>query len=359
MSLEKPVVAENQSSDKQELTKEGDKNVNNFKFQFEREYVPSEQKNTGLIIGKSRVNLININKKCKEKFNKSTFIMIKNNAKKTTFLVKSNSEEVVDFVFAELAKSEQKRERFNNKYYFHNPQRLNVNEINEQLDSIPSTDRRIWLSNEKTEGYVYLRRAEDTKKLEKVDCIKLNSNGKFDYNVNIKYRRIDKDETDIDPSAIRDIVEERMRIIIDKDNKYNIYINGEKKYGKIFLENKDDVSNVIYGLNKFEDRDVQFIAYEYNKNQKRNTRIQQNTLQHSIFIRNICNYITTRDVEEVITRYVKNDFKVLMRMREDDNELNKGTCKVLIQDEGDCISLLNNLSGRGFHGTFWQVSMCN
>jgi hypothetical protein len=338
-------------------------------FKYQKEYIPKNDNQVGLLIGKKRSNLINLNSQCKEKFNKSVFIMINNNNEndKTTLIIKSNSEEVIEYVIAELSTLDKVKERFTNSYPFDNINSLSSKDIMNLIDEKTQISRenyKLWISEESNFGYIYLRNIDDynnLKILHKEEKILFNTNKnknavKYEHNVNIKFRSSSSlEDLDIKKKAFGILLDE-MIIVVGK-NKFKIYINKEENFGKIFLKDKEDIINVLSGINKFTKDDVEFIAYEYNKERGQGTYRKRTNFNHSLLVRNICNYITESEINVIVDRFVDNNYKVLMRMREDDNELNKGFCKILLETEDDCISLLDSLSGKGFHGTIWDVTL--
>ena len=350
--------------------KDKDKEINskskikNKKYKFEQEYVPENENQVGLLIGKKRSNLINLNIKCKDMFNSHVFIMINNKENdKTSLIIKSNSQEVIEFVIDEFKVLDRVKEKFNNSYNFENTNSLNSKELMNLIINkaqISLENYKIWISDDLKFGYIYLRNIEDYDKLKLLNSDILfknvkNTKIKYDFNVNIKFRSIGEDIPDIKKKAYRILLDELI-IVIGK-NKFKIFINKDGNFGKIYIKENEDIQNVLLNINKLSIDGIEFIAYEYIKDKTRLIKSERNNFSHSLVVRNISNYISVYEINTIIDRFVENKYKVLMKMREDDSDLNKGFCKILLQNEEDCINLLNSLSNQGFHGTIWDVSI--
>lgn len=358
--------SETQGSETKELVIEKSQDPTKTKrkipvFKFEEEYVPENTKNTGLIIGKKKINLINLNKECREKFKSAVFILINRNSDNTVLKVQSNSQEAIKYAVSQLKNMENNKfERFNNKYNFQNQKMLDRKDIESIIvNKINRPDFRLWISTDLKYGRVYLRNKEDYELIRSEEEIVFNhftKNIKYDHCVNFKFR-CNGDADDTIKQQTKTILNDRMIIIIGKD-KFKVYISDKGNFGKVFLKEHDDIENAIYGLNKYSQNDIEFIAYKFDKNNQRNNqnKNRDSKFSHALNVRNISNYITKSDIYSVIDKFIESEYSVVMKMREDDKELNKGFCKILVSNEQDCVNLLNRLSGNGFHGTIWDVS---
>ena len=357
-----------------EVNKEVNKEVNTEvnktkvfrkKLKYSKDYIPQNFKNIGLLIGKNRSNLINLNNKCKQKFNQTVFIQINNDKDKIYFTVKSNSEEVINYTLNELSitdKSKHNSEKFENSYSFKNNNKISINEIHNMISNL-QIDRgnyKIWLSDELSFGYLYLRNKEDFNKTSTIDneVINFNYNNKnknikYDFNINIKFRSSNQ-EDDI-RSKVYGILLDEMIIMLGK-NKFKIFISKEGNFGKIFLKEEEYVETILNHLNRYEKDDIEFITYQYDK--EHNKSKKQKNYINSLNINNICNYLNVDDVKYIIEQFIDNtNYRISMPMIGNEQNTNKGFCRIYLESEKDCIILLNNLSKQGFHGTIWDVTL--